>query len=226
MMNWPMHYSRYSVADISDVLDSMGLTDQVLSLTIRCLTVLPMEEGRRSIVGYVYPVQGEFSSESGLDPVKIEAIESMPAHSVAIWSMGSPEDIHCCAFGGLLARRMHRLGIIACVVEGRVRDVHEIRGFGFPVFAWSATPVQSHARWRVRSHGTHVRLASAAGGFVEVARGDLVVADEDGILVVPQEHVAEVAVAVNLILEKEASAIASVDEGLSLSETYQRHGRL
>ena len=50
-----------------------------------------------------------------------------------IMFISQPEGMYSACFGGLMAARAHHLGAAAVVVDGRVRDIREIQGFGLPV---------------------------------------------------------------------------------------------
>lgn len=74
-------------------------------------------------------------------------------------------------------------GIAGLVLDGAIRDLAEIRERGFPVFARGTSPAGPH-----KSGGGTARGIISCGG-VAVAHGDLIVADLDGVTVVPQARI-------------------------------------
>jgi 4-hydroxy-4-methyl-2-oxoglutarate aldolase len=88
-------------------------------------------------------------------------------------------DVDYAVAGGNVCAVAQRRGIAAFVVDGVIRDLGEVRDMGFPVFARGVIPVP----------GTKAAVAPLNGrvrcGGAEVNPGDIVVADEEGIVVVP-----------------------------------------
>jgi len=82
--------------------------------------------------------------------------------------------------GGSVAMRLQKAGLTGAVVDGSVRDVTEIHAIGFPTFARAAV-----VRSGSTSSGTGEINGPVACGGVVVLPGDIVVADEEGIAIVP-----------------------------------------
>ena len=72
------------------------------------------------------------------------------------------------------------------MIDGLIRDLRKIEELGFPVYGRGCRPTDSLGRVSIQEADTTIRL-----GGVEVRTGDLIVADEDGITVVPREHAEE-----------------------------------
>jgi regulator of RNase E activity RraA len=87
--------------------------------------------------------------------------------------------------GGLLVREMQNAGIAGLVTDGLVRDSQEIRQSGFGVWCRGVTPIASQKKGPARVGG------SVSIGGVVVRDGDLVIADEDGVVIWPQERIDE-----------------------------------
>jgi 4-hydroxy-4-methyl-2-oxoglutarate aldolase len=87
-------------------------------------------------------------------------------------------------FGELLATDAHRRGLAAIVADGLCRDLRGLRRIGLPVFARGTTPRAGTAVSRAPSGAT------IAFGGVEVAPGDIVFGDDDGLLVASAERIA------------------------------------
>jgi regulator of RNase E activity RraA len=83
-----------------------------------------------------------------------------------------------------MALEMQNAGILALVTDGLVRDSGEIRQLQqFSVWCRGVTPAASHKQ------GSVVVGGSISLGGVVVRDGDLVIADEDGIVIWPKEHI-------------------------------------
>jgi regulator of RNase E activity RraA len=111
--------------------------------------------------------------------------------------------------GGNVCAIAQRRGVAALVVDGVIRDVVESREKRFPVFARGISPIPAK---RVGDGGMNVQIR--CGGVV-VNPGDVVVADEEGIVVVPRARAEDV-------LAK-AQAKATADAKLSLDDWEKRH---
>jgi regulator of RNase E activity RraA len=85
--------------------------------------------------------------------------------------------------GGLLAKDIQNHGIAAVITEGLVRDSQEIRQFGLPVWCRGTTPMAPGKR------GPSVLGGTVIVGGVAVRTGDLIIADDDGVVVWPQENI-------------------------------------
>lgn len=87
--------------------------------------------------------------------------------------------------GGLLTLEMQNAGIAGFVTDGLVRDSQEIRQSGFGVWCRGVTPIASQKKGPARVGG------SVSLGGVVVRDGDVVIADDDGVVIWPQERVDE-----------------------------------
>ena len=117
-------------------------------------------------------------------------------------------------WGGLMTEAARRKGIAGLVVDGAVRDRAEIMASAFPCFARGIVPAGPH-----KNFGGEVDGVIACGG-VAVASGDLIVADADGVAVVPLSRVATVLPNYRALKDKEARALAELDAGGTLAEIY------
>ena len=89
-------------------------------------------------------------------------------------------DVDYAVAGGNVCAVAQRRGIAALVVDGVIRDLAEVRNSGFPVFARGAVPVAG-----IKTATAPLNTPVRCGG-VTVCAGDTVVADEDGVMVVPK----------------------------------------
>jgi 4-hydroxy-4-methyl-2-oxoglutarate aldolase len=204
-------------ANVSDVLDELGRPDQGLAAELR-----PVSGDR--IAGWAYTVQGEMAPYEGVgDPLKMEACHGIGPDEVSVWSGGGDG---VCYFGELIAVGMMQRGSVGALVDGGLRDTRAMREHGFAAFARYTTPVQSIGRWRVTHYQVPVYLPGATGKRVVVAPGDLVVADEDGGIVVPADLVAEVLARAEAITATEREVRAALREGMPLREALDRFGHI
>ena len=115
--------------------------------------------------------------------------------------------------GGNVCAVAQRRGIAALVVDGVIRDLAEVRDAGFPVFARGVVPVAG-----VKAATAPLNEPVRCGGVV-VRAGDIVVADDDGVLVVPAEREEQV------LGEGQAKAAAEAGQTLDMWEA-EHHARI
>ncbi|MFC8358761.1 RraA family protein [Streptomyces griseorubiginosus] len=123
------------------------------------------------------------------------AIHRAPAGSVIVVESG---DLDHALAGGNVCAVAQRRGIAGFVADGVIRDLAEVREAGFPVFARGVIPIPGTKK-AVAPLGEPVRC-----GGVRVEAGDVVVADEEGVVAVPGTRLTETLTAARAKLAKEA----------------------
>jgi regulator of RNase E activity RraA len=210
-------FARIDTANVADVLDKRGLTEQGLSADFR------PESGER-LAGWAYTIIGQLAPFDGDgDPQKMEACQGIGPDEVSVWS-GDGEGV--CYFGELIALGMAERGSVGALVDGGVRDIKWLREHGFPVFATYRTPVQSIGRWQVRAAQQPAYLAGATSQRVTVHPGDFVLCDQDGGVVIPGDVVDEVLAEAERLTETEIAIRQALREGMSLAECLQKYGHV
>lgn len=119
----------------------------------------------------------------------------------------------CSGWGGLLSRAAARRGVAGVVVDGAARDLVEARQVGLPVHARTGTPIT--ARGRTSEHAWNVPVELAG---IPVAPGDLLLADEGGVVVVPAGHAVDVLETAEQIAAAEAAMAEAIDAGAPVSD--------
>ncbi len=118
-------------------------------------------------------------------------------------------DVDYALAGGNVCAVAQRRGVAAFVLDGVIRDLAEIREMGFPVFARGVIPVPG-AKAAVTPLNAEVRC-----GGVRVAAGDVVVADEEGVVVAPRDSAEQTLVKARAKLAKE--------DGVTLDAWQEAH---
>lgn len=115
-------------------------------------------------------------------------------------------------FGDILASACQLKGITGLVIDSTVRDVAEIRAMSFPVFCLGANPSATQ-----KTDPGEINVAVLCAG-VRVSPGDYIVGDEDGVVVIPQDIVREVAESVTAIVQREEEIKAELVRGKTTCE--------
>jgi regulator of RNase E activity RraA len=142
------------------------------AFTVRCVPIREDLERSASMANPGSPLHG--------------TIDTIPAGSVVVYDMGG--ETRCGAMGDVMISVMKARGIAGVVADGAMRDGAAIAEIGLPVYcAGIAPPPIGHSLYTAG-----VQEVIGCGG-VMVHPGDIVVGDPDGVVVIPREHVAEVA---------------------------------
>jgi regulator of RNase E activity RraA len=200
-------FAALDTATVSDALDTCGLPPGQGGLR-------PMW-GRPRIAGFAVTVELEPSNgEHGGAHIITAAIAEAGAHDVLVIATGSRTEVS--SWGGILSVGAAMRSIRGVVTDGACRDVDQARDLGFPVFARAQVPVTARGRLQQRSAGAPVSLAE-----VTVEPGDVVLADEGGVVVVPRARALEVLEAAQRLSAREAEIEAEVRAGVPLPQALR-----
>ena len=200
-------------AMISDSLDLIGIRNNVMSKEIR-----PLDRGMK-VTGYAATIEFELSEEfDPNDPYgpAIEYLDSLQRGEVAIVATG--QNTRSAFWGELFSTAALRRGATGVVCDGPLRDVNEIFEVGFSAFGAGTLPYDYKGRMRV----SKVRGEVVCGG-VAVAPGDFIIADIDGVVVVPAFAIEKVFTAANARAQGENQVLADLKAGSTVREAWDKH---
>ena len=140
------------------------------------------------------------------------------AGAVMVFVMG---DKNMTGLGGMMAAGCKVGGVAGVVVDGAVRDTGEIEEMQLPVFSRGVSP--STAVGRVAPIATNVTVNCAG---VLVSPGDIIVADPDGVVVVPQDKAKEVLELAQQMDATEREMTEAIWELKSLAKAFEKFGRI
>ncbi|RKO90902.1 ribonuclease E inhibitor RraA/Dimethylmenaquinone methyltransferase, partial [Blyttiomyces helicus] len=126
-------------------------------------------------------------------------------------------------WGGLMTARAKYLGAAGCVVEGRIRDVAEHRAAAFPVYSRGLSTLGAGAHVRPSTVGQPITLAGSTAWPVVIRAGDIIVADGDGVVRVPSDHVKEVAALCERGIAVDGKCMEDLKSGRTIVETFAKH---
>ncbi|HKW37310.1 MAG TPA: RraA family protein [Burkholderiales bacterium] len=212
-------YLEVDTATVADVLDVLGLRNQGLAPGF---APYPAETGRMG--GWAYTIRGKMERYAGRgDPRKMKAVDGARKGEITVWS---GEGRGVCFFGELIALGMKRRGCAGALVDGGIRDIEWIAKQRFPVYARYRTPVQSIGRWRVTAWQVPVDMPGATSRRVRITPGDFVLADADGVIVIPRSVAGKVLVEAERLTRKEVRIRRELGRGASLEDVLARYGHV
>jgi len=212
-------YLRVDTATVADVLDALGLPDQGLAPQFA-----PYPANAARMGGWAYTIRGKMTRYAGSgDPQKMKAVDGLGRGELAVWS---GEGWGVCFFGELIALGMKRRGCAGALLDGGIRDIAWIARQRFPVYARYRTPVQSIGRWKVTDWQVPVDMPGATSKRVKVRPGDFVLADIDGVIVIPKPVAGKVLAEAERLTSKEGRIRHDLGRGASLEEVLKKYGHV
>ncbi len=149
----------------------------------------------------------------------LDAIDAAPAGSVYVMVLEDGSDI--AGIGGLMATAMKFRGFAGAIIDASIRDTPQIKRLQFPVFSIGIAPSTSVNHYRFA--GVNVPVTCAG---VRVAANDIVVADEDGVAVVPRAKAAEVLKRAQELDDTEHKMLPFIEKFRSIKEAVAKFGRI
>jgi 4-hydroxy-4-methyl-2-oxoglutarate aldolase len=204
------------VAPVCDILDRLGYRHQAMHHRLR-----PLLPDRKScgFVGRARTIrwmETDYVREDDPYGLEIEAVDSLKpgdviVHSTDYAGTNAP-------WGELMSTVAKRNGAVGCVCDSQIRDCNRIIELGFPVYYSGIRPLDSMGRGLVMAFDVPIRC-----GEVLVKPGNLIFADFDGIVVVPNEVEEAVLVKAQEKVHKENLSRKELLEGKSLREVYTKY---
>lgn len=199
--------SQYSTSIVSDALDELAV-----------LGVLPGIEARRvgqgRVVGRALPVRLQPKSNDpsayrfggGVGKPLEQVLQTMQDGDIVVMDLGGSN--RAAAWGGLASRIAQRRGVRGTIMWGACRDVDEIRAIGYPVWSAAVCPRRSRNEFTFGAINEPITIQG-----VTIAPRDFIVADESGVVCVPQGRFDEVIALCARIADQERVLEAQVLNG-------------
>lgn len=206
--------TKLNTSVIGDILDSYGYYHQILPPQIKA-----MKKGQK-IVGYTMPVLmiDVFGPQEKPFGRLTEALDQIEENEIYICTGGT----HRCAYWGeLLTTTAKYRGGVGAIINGYHRDTRQIEKIDWPVFSMGSYAQDSGVRTQVINFRCTIEI-----GGVTIHNRDLIVADEDGVVVVPKEVEEKV---IEEALEKikgENKFVEAIKNGMSSTEAFKKFGVL
>ena len=208
-------YRHVEVASVSDALEQ--ITGKRMYMSHRMQPIFTAK-----FAGFARTVQLK-KDEGNKDPEALsgmlEAIDAGGTDSVYVMVVEDGEDI--AGMGGLMGTALAARGYAGAVIDGGVRDVAYLRKIGFPVFATGIVPSTSVHHYKFAG----AQIPVVCNG-VSVNAGDIIVADSDGVAVVPKAQAEKVLGLAQQMDFKEHSMYPVIEQLKSIVQAVKKFGRL
>jgi 4-hydroxy-4-methyl-2-oxoglutarate aldolase len=207
------------VAVVCDILDSLGYRHQAMHRRLRPL--LP-DIHHCGFAGRARTLRWTATEEPPTDDpygLEIKAMDSLRPGDVVVHSTDLSGTVT--PWGELMTTIAMRNGAVGCVCDAMIRDCTRMIAMGFPVYYAGIRPLDSKGRGTVTAFD-----APVCCGEVPVQPGEIVFADFDGIVVIPQEAERSLIQKAFEKVQAENLVRAELCEGKTLREVYDKYGIL
>jgi regulator of RNase E activity RraA len=207
-------YRHVEVASVSDALEQ--ILGKKLYMTHRMRPIFASKFAGFALT--VHLKKEENTDGTALNGM-LSAIDEGTKNAVYVMQVDDGGDI--AGMGGLMGTAMSARNFSGAVIDGGVRDVAYLQKIGFPVFATGIVPSTSVHHYRFAGANVPVQCDG-----VTVRAGDVVVADADGVAVVPRESAEKVLALAQQMDFKEHSMYPIIEKTRSIVEAVKQMGRL
>ena len=207
-------YAHVEVASVSDALEQT--LHQKRYMSHRMQAIFPTKFAGFAVTVKMEKHEGGTSADSA---GMLAAIDSGKPGSVYVMTVEDGADI--AGMGGLMGTAMFARGFKGAVIDGGVRDLPQLKRIGFPVY--SLGPVPSTSVGHYRFAGSNIAIVCDG---VTVNPGDVIAADQDGVVVVPRARAAEILVAAEKLDNTEHSTLPFIEKFRSIQEAVAQFGRI
>ncbi len=197
-----------TTSGVSDALDRLAIAGQCLGL--RAVTV------DRQLVGRAFTVRFAPVSPNSQATVGDYVDDVQPGQVVVLDNRGRTD---ATVWGDILSLTASRRGIAGTIIDGVCRDAAASREVDYPIYARGSYMRTGKDRVQVAEVGGSVSCSTA-----QVGPADLVLADGDGVVIVPRSRAEEIVDLAEAIEAREAQIRAAVLDGLMLRQARSQHG--
>lgn len=205
---------KLNTSVLGDILDSYGYYHQILPPYIKA-----MKEGQK-IVGYAMPVLmiDVFGPQKVPFGKLTEALDQIEEDEVYICTGGTKR---CAYWGELLTTTAKYRGGTGAIIDGYHRDTRQIKEIDWPVFSQGGYAQDSSVRTQVIDYRCPIEI-----GNVIINNRDLIVADEDGVIIVPKKLEEIVIQEALKKIEGENLFVEAIKSGMTATEAFKKFGVL
>tara|TARA_B110000438_G_C15789794_1_gene640111 strand:+ start:319 stop:978 length:660 start_codon:yes stop_codon:yes gene_type:complete len=200
---------------VHDALRSEKLLNQTLPHEIKPLLY------ENKVVGKVWTLSGELKSELNQDKTLLSwtnFLSNAEKNSVIVCQ---PNNHSIALMGELSAEVLKLKGIRGYITDGGCRDVTRIKSeIKLPVYCRYNTPKDVAGRWIVKEMGTSIQI-----GDVNIKTGDYLIADEDGIVIIPNKIIFKIIAKAKKDLNSENKMRKAILNGTDPQEAYLKYGK-
>jgi 4-hydroxy-4-methyl-2-oxoglutarate aldolase len=219
-------WDKILVANVYDVLDSMGYPNQCLDLGI--MPLFPHQH----LAGQAITVKGsreprlveEIREEERGFTIYMALKDMVYPGSVVVVECGG--EMHTGKFGEMTSWGLQQRGARGIVLDSFIRDRMGLEKIPrYTVCARGTSPIESIMRWKPQACNIPIAMPGTLTSQVRVNPGDWIVGGDDGVIVIPQEIAAEALVKAEDMERREQGMREDLADGMTFEEAFDKWGR-
>ncbi|KIL62575.1 hypothetical protein M378DRAFT_165611 [Amanita muscaria Koide BX008] len=194
------------------------------------------ESSSTRICGPAYTVKIVFASDTSAPTLTTHFVDTVPAGSVVV--INAPHQAKNAVWGGLMTAGAQARKAVGAVVSGKCRDLSDLRGANFPVFARSHSTLGLSPFTRASAVNVPIVIETLPGRDdenrgsdsssyvfppIHIKPGDWIVGDEDGVVCVPAEMKERVVEQATKDREVDARCLEDIKAGKGLQASFNKH---
>ncbi len=205
-------YEKLYTGAVNDVLRELCLTNQALPPQI-----MPLRD-EMVLAGFAFTIRSAADPTLGGElELRVKMLDELRPNMVCIWNANGHDNAS--HWGGVMTRTSRRRGVRGAIIDGGIRDSKDILEQGFPIWYRYRTSNGSLSRAKMTGYQVPVSIEG-----VIIKPGDLILADIDGVLVIPRKLIEPALARAETIENNEVEIKEWVDAGLSADDIHQRGG--
>ncbi|MDA1101107.1 MAG: RraA family protein [Proteobacteria bacterium] len=211
MMDLTKRLEKLYASAVYDVMNGMGHSNCVLPPGIKAL------DAAHRLAGQVETMNGDYSEDKDAGETLLAwatVLSKAPSGKVLICQ---PNTYEVALMGELSAETLNYRGVRGYIVDGGCRDVPFLLRNDFPVFCRFNTPKDICKRWIAESMGEPIDI-----GGVRISSGDYVLADIDGVVIIPQDMAEAVVAATEAVASTETAMRDAILGGMDPVDAYRK----
>lgn len=219
-------WDRIRIANVYDVLDSMGYPNQCLDLAIR--PIFP----RTHLAGKAITVKGgreprlndELKEEERGFSVYLALKDLVFPGSVVVVECGGEKLTG--KFGEITSWGLQQRGARGIVLDSYIRDWLGLEVIpDYTVCARGTSPIESNKRWRPEACNIPIAMPGTLTSQIRVNPGDWILGGPDGVIVIPQEISMEALIKAEDMERREQGMREDLAAGMTFEEAFEKWGR-
>lgn len=207
-------YRHVEVASVSDAMEQLLHEKRYMSHNMR-----PIFPAKFAGVALTVKLVKQEGADSAALNGMLEAIDKGGKDSVYVMQIDDGDNI--AGMGGLMGTAMSVRGFAGAVIGGGVRDLPQLTKIGFPVYALGVVPSTAVGHYRFAAMNAPIVCDG-----VNVSPNDIVVADADGVVVVPRARAVDVLLRAQALDNQEHATLPFIEKFHSIVEAVKQFGRI
>jgi len=216
-------YLKSYSADIYDVMDKMGYGNQCMSLQIK-----PLNDSMK-VCGPAFTIYGTSEPRFDADfpnPKFDKFAHFHHFYKGCVVVINAEKESNCGHWGEMMSYGARAAGAVGAVIDGGTRDKTGIlRIKDWACFARYISPIESKKRWRSKDLDCPIFVSGTTTSQILVRPKDWIFGDVDGVIVIPQEILYDVLVAVEEVSRQEELSREAYNNGMTIHQVYEKYGR-